>query len=225
MAAELLSGAVVGAVFGELLNVVLRVKDNALMFSSELESMESTLKSIIPVLKEIEELNKLLDRRKEETDQIMEQIKKGEKLVIKCSRVQCYAWWKMARYADKLVNLEKSLNSFFQIVMQAQQARDGKETLLEVKNLRMDLKQLALNGKSRRVHNVNGYNAPLVLPEPPVNPVGLEVSLGELKMELFNDKTSVVVLSAPPGCGKTTLAKLLCHDKEVKGIYHSLALR
>jgi replication-associated recombination protein RarA len=37
-------------------------------------------------------------------------------------------------------------------------------------------------------------------------------------MKLFKDGVSIVVLSAPPGCGKTTLARLLCHDKEVEGI-------
>jgi hypothetical protein len=44
-----------------------------------------------------------------------------------------------------------------------------------------------------------------------VNAVGLQVALGELKMELFKDGMSIAVLSAPPGCRKTTSAKLLCH--------------
>jgi len=37
------------------------------------------------------------------------------------------------------------------------------------------------------------------------------VALGEFKMELFKDGMSIAVLSAPPGCGKTTSAKLPCH--------------
>jgi hypothetical protein len=41
-----------------------------------------------------------------------------------------------------------------------------------------------------------------------VNAVGLQVALGELKMELFKDGMSIAVLS---GCRKTTSAKLLCH--------------
>jgi superfamily II DNA or RNA helicase len=41
--------------------------------------------------------------------------------------------------------------------------------------------------------------------------VGLQVALGEFKMELFKDGMSIAVLSAPPGCGKTTSAKLPCH--------------
>ncbi|KAF2283676.1 hypothetical protein GH714_013761 [Hevea brasiliensis] len=216
MAAALVGGAALGAAFGELLKAVVKARNRALMFNTILKRMESTLKSIIPVIKEIEELNKVLDRPKQEMGQIMEQIKKGEELVLECSGIHWLACWKRPKYAGKLIKLEKSLKSFFEIVMQAQQARDGKETLLEVKDLRMDLKRLDLNVKTSRAHNVNGYIAPLVLPEPLINPIGLEVPLRELKMELFNDKVSMVVLSAPPGCGKTTLAKLLCHDKEVK---------
>lgn len=38
----------------------------------------------------------------------------------------------------------------------------------------------------------------------------------EVKTKLLNDDDLVV--SAPPGCGKTTLATQLCHDEEIKGM-------
>ncbi|KAJ4900991.1 Disease resistance protein (NBS-LRR class) family [Raphanus sativus] len=43
---------------------------------------------------------------------------------------------------------------------------------------------------------------------------GLDFPLMEVKTKLLNDDDLVV--SAPPGCGKTTLATQLCHDEEIK---------
>ena len=48
--------------------------------------------------------------------------------------------------------------------------------------------------------------------------VGLDEPLEELKLVLLKDGVSVLVLSAPGGCGKTTLAKMLCHDAQIRGI-------
>ncbi|KAF5799835.1 putative P-loop containing nucleoside triphosphate hydrolase [Helianthus annuus] len=36
---------------------------------------------------------------------------------------------------------------------------------------------------------------------------------------LLKDDTKVLVVSAPGGFGKTTLAKKFCHDNEIKGIF------
>ncbi|KAK9948822.1 hypothetical protein M0R45_004383 [Rubus argutus] len=57
----------------------------------------------------------------------------------------------------------------------------------------------------------------LVVPELPRFTVGLDTHLNELKMKLLKDGVSMLVLTAPGGCGKTTLANMLYHDQDVKG--------
>ncbi|KAJ9691632.1 hypothetical protein PVL29_013738 [Vitis rotundifolia] len=52
-------------------------------------------------------------------------------------------------------------------------------------------------------------------PKPPAFTVGLDVPQREVKELLL--KKSVVVVSAPGGCGKTTLVRKLCQDPDVKG--------
>ncbi|PRQ47858.1 putative powdery mildew resistance protein, RPW8 [Rosa chinensis] len=54
------------------------------------------------------------------------------------------------------------------------------------------------------------------VPELPTLTVGLDGPLNELKMKLLNNGVSMVVLTAPGGCGKTTLATKFCQDKQVQ---------
>ena len=53
--------------------------------------------------------------------------------------------------------------------------------------------------------------------------IGLDLPLTKVKTKLLNDGDDDLVVSAPLGCGKTTLATQLCHDEEIKG-FESLFL-
>ena len=65
----------------------------------------------------------------------------------------------------------------------------------------------------------------LELPPLPRLVVGMDAPLKDLKEKLLcDDGVSMLVLTAPGGCGKTTLATMFCKDEEVKGnIYVNLA--
>ncbi|KAE8655137.1 hypothetical protein F3Y22_tig00117034pilonHSYRG00868 [Hibiscus syriacus] len=122
MAANLIGGAALGAVFGELLRTVVEASRTTAMFRDTLKELQSTLLSIEPVIKEIESFNKVSDKE-HETKQLLEIIDKGQKLVTRCCKIHRLDFIKKTYYVKKLHELNRSLDRLYQI-MQAQLVRD-----------------------------------------------------------------------------------------------------
>ncbi|KAK7349580.1 hypothetical protein VNO77_07050 [Canavalia gladiata] len=132
---SLVGGAAVGAVFGELLKVVLDVTGKAVAFKQTLFHLRSTLIAIAPIVEEIAQHNHDLGRPKEELQSLITQMEEGTKLVSKCSKIHWLNYVAKVRYQERLDSLANSLAKFFIIDMQAQTARDQKETLLIVRRI------------------------------------------------------------------------------------------
>ncbi|KAK0605757.1 hypothetical protein LWI29_030457 [Acer saccharum] len=129
--ADLFGGAMLGAFFGELLKVVTEAKNISDEYETELAKLKSTLESIKPIIQEIETLNIALNIPEQETAQLKEELIKGTELVRKCSKGKCCCF-KKVNYADKLNNLNQSIERFIKVNMQAQMVRDNKKILVEV---------------------------------------------------------------------------------------------
>uniref|UniRef100_A0A5B7C9B9 RPW8 domain-containing protein n=1 Tax=Davidia involucrata TaxID=16924 RepID=A0A5B7C9B9_DAVIN len=212
--------AVLGAAVGELLKAVLDVKDKAVKFKSILKNLASTLESIKPVFDDIEKLDKVLDRPPEETNTFTDRLKEAEKLVLKCSKIKWWNYCKKSDYAKKLIELEQSLLKFFQMEVQALISMHSRKILVVVNELNVKMEQMSSSRRNGgQVSEPRLFLGSCGVPGVSDLIVGLDVPLKELKLQLLKDGVSVVVLSAPGGCGKTTLAKLLCHDNEIKGIF------
>ncbi|CAN6721717.1 unnamed protein product [Malus baccata var. baccata] len=112
----------------------------------------------------------------------------GKKLVERCEGKLNY--FEKAKYAQEIVELDKSLQRLL--------------LLLAV--------QLGVNSAVV----LNRIDANLV----PQNQIRYLITTRyAIRMKLLTDNTpSMLVLTALPGCGKTFLAKMLCHDQRVKGI-------
>ncbi|KAK7349696.1 hypothetical protein VNO77_07274 [Canavalia gladiata] len=124
-----------GAVFGELLNTILKKKNNAIMFKSTLENIRSILEALDPLIKEIAQQNNDLDLPKKQLERLISEMKKGTKLISKCSQIHKLNYLAKIRYQRKLKVLLDSLYMLFSIEVLAQLARDQKETLLMVKRI------------------------------------------------------------------------------------------
>ncbi|CAJ2635468.1 unnamed protein product [Trifolium pratense] len=209
--------AVIGKLVEELMSSVVEMKDRALKFKPTLERLETTLKSLAPLIKEIDEYNKKLDRSPKETDRLINQMKEGKKLVLKCSDKEQIKWWnccyKKAEYQEKLEELDNEIKRFFELDLRAQDVRNGLETLVEIKEFRAEFRSGGLRNERIELRGV------CLPPQPPGFTVGLDGPLNELKMRLLKDEVSVsvVTVTGSGGSGKSTLAKRFCWDEQVKG--------
>ncbi|KAA8547229.1 hypothetical protein F0562_003907 [Nyssa sinensis] len=220
MAGALFGGAALGAAFGELLKAVLDVKDRAVKFKSILSDLAIKLEAIQPVFQEIEKLDRVLDRPVEETNSFIYRLRDAKELVLKCSKIKWWNYFKKPYYAKKLIDLENSLLKFFQMEVQALLSRDSRKILVVVNDIDEKLDRIGSSlGYGGQNSDLSICVGPCGVPGVPDFIIGMDAPLKELKMQLLKDGVSVVVLSAPGGCGKTTLAKMLCHDNEIIGSF------
>lgn len=241
MAASLLGGAALGPVFDQLLKAVIDIGINVATFPSKFLSLKQTLVYIEPVFADIERLNKALDGRDEEIEMFKKRLKEGEELVRKCSKTKRYDPFKKWNYSRKLTKLENSLLKFCQIHGLIQVVRDSKMILVKVNEngekldeIRSMMRNVSIgftnsSGSSGWMNGSsfgcsNGFSGWSDVPQVPDSMVGFQVPLQELKLKLnlLQEKDQVLVLSAPPGCGKTTLAAKLCQEDDIKGIAYLL---
>ncbi|KAK2657404.1 hypothetical protein Ddye_010456 [Dipteronia dyeriana] len=207
MAGGLFEGAVLGAVFGELLKAVIDAKNKSQEYKSELEKLESTLESI-----SLTDKLGALDIKERERDELNKKIDKGRELVLKCNEVKTRCWFKKVNYASKLMKLNNSFDRFIKVDMQTQLVRVCKKTSEEVNATLSILRRNEKGGGNR-----SEIDELCSVPETPEITPGLDDSLKELRKELVKDNgMQVIVVTAPGGYGKTTLVKKLCADDQVR---------
>jgi len=204
--------AVVGKVLDELLSTVVEMKDRAVKFGSTLEKLHDTLQTVEPLAKQIDGLNKRLDKPPKETKKLIDQMEKGKELVKECSKVD---WWNFcykANTQEKLQDLIDSISLYFQLDMQG----NINVNVLVNQVLLSEIHERVVENAPRRIE-LKGLCSP---PEPPVFTVGLDVHLRELKFKLLKNHHvgSVLTVTGTGGLGKSTLAKKFCTDEEVKGM-------
>ncbi|XP_048128309.1 probable disease resistance protein At5g66900 [Rhodamnia argentea] len=210
------AGAAVGTAFGELFALVKDVVKTIAAFRGQLKKIEGTLSTIHPIINDIDEYNKRLDRPKE-MGQIKKLLDEGKELVNGCLRIHPLNLCKKYTQSNKLTEFEAAVRGEFQIYMPLLATRNTAEILVQMEKMRRELKLI----RSGQASDVRGLGAlgNLTIPEAPDFIVGSEVeaSLRKLKGQLLQEGVSVIVVTAPGGCGKTTLLMKLCHDVDIEG--------
>lgn len=229
-AGELIGGAVLGTFFNVLYERLEKLIIKNFEYKKILIDFKSSLDSLKPVIDQIEEYNRELDHPEQELKDLKEVMRKGIELVGKCFEVR--EWWQFYeknKYANELHQLDKSLQELLQR-LHVQSIRDVKENSVSVRSIKKDLSRiepmLSRIESSLVLQNQARTEAWCAAPELPLLVVGLDFPLKELKRKLLNlkDGVSMLVLTAPGGCGKTTLATTFCQDQEVKGIFNSFSI-
>ena len=210
MAAAFVGVAALGTAFGEgfavLHDTVKDVVSKARMFKPILKRLESTLDRLAPTVNEITQLSEQLDLPKVETENLIKNMEKGEKLVRKCLKIRWWNYCFKVHYSNKLEELDKEIVRFCQVDLQVHGTRNGLRTLVNV------------NINLQKVDSVVDRQRVLcTVRDPPDFTVGLDMPVKELKTLLLKEEVQLLLLTAPGGCGKTTLVQMLCQDDQIRG--------
>ncbi|XP_024043149.1 uncharacterized protein LOC112099877 [Citrus clementina] len=125
---SLLAGAILGVAFQEMTVAIKESKSRCSNFRDALNSLENTISllSVAPSIKEMDRLNQELEdsnKREEIIRLFLQQLKKGEALVSKCSSIRRWNLYKKRKYEKRLRNMESSLRELSG-VLQVGQALD-----------------------------------------------------------------------------------------------------
>ncbi|KAL3722209.1 hypothetical protein ACJRO7_034560 [Eucalyptus globulus] len=215
-------GSAVGTAFGELFALVKEVVQTIAVFQEQLKKIESTLDSIYPIMRDIDEFNRRMDRK--DLGKIRALINDGKDMVKKCLKIKKFNLYERYKYSKKLTELDATLFREFQLSVPLTTARNTMEILTVLTDFREEVRMhhsgLANDGA---IQSGLGASGNLAVPEAPDFIVGSEVeaSLRKLKGRLLEEGVSVIVVTAPGGCGKTTLVAKLCHDLDIEGKFHN----
>ena len=236
---EFVGGAGLGTGFGLLTSGIQELISKVAMFERLLKSVQSTLITL--------DSDQQLSNPGKELEGLAEVKKMGEKLVSDCKEVSEWNPFTKYYYSNKLLAWNDSLNDQLRI-LPLHLLTDGKKTASTVEKTASTVEKTAstvektastvektastvektasavesvLNHLTQNKASASSSFTTLQPPELPqdIYIVGLDTPLMDLKKKLLEDDgPSVLVLTAPGGCGKTTLATMFCDDEQVKGM-------
>ncbi|KAK9924479.1 hypothetical protein M0R45_032845 [Rubus argutus] len=218
---DIFGGFVQGTAFSALYAGVDDLIAKNHIFRPLFKDIKSRLDTLKPLVPEMEESNQQLSyTNKDELKGLDKVLKVGEELVLKCLNVRRWDLYRKYKYATKLLEWEEHLKKELE-VLQVQGIRDGKKTAVSVDQISSTLGEVNQMIKAKLVihdhHSTAESKAWCAVPELPQLTVGLEAPLKELKGKILHDGgVSMIVVTAPGGCGKTTLATKFCQDQQVK---------
>lgn len=207
--------AALGTVLFELRQVVVLQISKTAKFRTLLKRIQDTLMNIEPIFYEKDRLSRVLDRPENEIKMFIFYVENGKEVVMECSRIKCWNVYKKFVHANELIRLDNEILWFFRVELEDKMSISTR-SLVEIYAL-SDKMDEVLSIVNKRA---GGFSGSCSVPGLPDVIIGLDSHLQELKHWLLkNESNQVLTISAPGGCGKTTLAKMLCHDNEINGIF------
>ncbi|BAT75554.1 hypothetical protein LR48_Vigan727s002400 [Vigna angularis] len=175
--------------------------------------LRSTLKNMTLVVQEIKQYNEHLNPPREEIITLVKENDPGEDLV--CNSCSRSLWWTkflswFSLYGEGFLHEKNDL-----LTSDDKQVKDIKNTLYKVREI---IELLDIENFEQKLKGAGTpIKCPYGVPENPEFTVGFVPVLSKLKMEVLQEGVFTLLLSGLGGSGKTTLATMLCKDKEVKG--------
>ena len=149
---------------------------------------------------------KRLDLPKKNTKRSKEDVKKREKQVRKCSKSRWCCCFR-ACCPPELCESDEDI---------ARSCEDDAEG----NSIRNHGTEISVNLNIIQEQEDSNWDRPrafCAVRRPPIFTVGFDMPMKELKALLLKEEVHQLLLTAPAGCGKTTLVQMLCQDEKIKG--------
>eukprot|EP01018_Ginkgo_biloba_P004427 Gb_32550 [translate_table: standard] len=208
------SSAALGAAFGVALDELFKLtkKGCNILRKSSSKKFKATLQRLIPTIDEnCAEGSESSGHCERQLRELQGNLRDALQLVEQCEQTGCLNLYKKFQYGRRLVNLQKDINNFMRTQALA-------NLMLDVKKMDSNLKTLILQQMST-VDDAEPVNSSFPVPEMPKFVVGFGDFITALKERVFQSDVNVIGVEGTGGLGKTTLAKALCNDQEVKVVY------
>ncbi|XP_075653174.1 putative disease resistance protein At5g66900 isoform X1 [Castanea sativa] len=211
----IVGGATLGEAFAEvfavLYDTVKKVGNKDCSFNPCIKNLEFTLDRLLPIVKDIKRSINQIDLPEKKTKRLIEEMKIGEKLIRKRSKIR---WWNYCFNfccPTELCELNEDIARFCKDDLEANSTRND-ET-----EISMNLNIVTLEKEDSS--NLYRPKAFCAVRRPPNFTVGFDMPMMELKTLLLKEEVKQLLLTAPAGCGKTTLVQMLCQDNQIKGMF------
>ncbi|CAJ2635464.1 unnamed protein product [Trifolium pratense] len=185
---------------------------------TSMRCFRSTLQDLSPIVQEINQFNEQLNPPREEIKTLIKENHAEQEQRVDQKNLcwnKFFSWFQLCMNGilhKKKDDFHSDDNDDKQKVM----AKDVKDTLYKLREV---LEILNKENFEKKLSGSGGpiFKGPFGVPENSEFTVGLDLQLMKLKTELLKDGRSTLLVTGMGGLGKTTLAKKLCWDEQVKG--------
>ncbi|KAJ4964149.1 hypothetical protein NE237_024088 [Protea cynaroides] len=220
-----------GEIATELVKQLITIAKRCTFCKSSAESLKGDIEELIPIIEEIKYSGVELPQfRQAQLDQFSQYLRQGLELAAKVLASSRWHVYKNLQFARKMEKLEKNVSRFLNGPMQAHILADVHRTRIEsaerfdrleqrLENLRLGtngdgwLKEaVEWNGEEEEIYGFAGVN------------LGIGLVLGKKKVKemiIGKDDWGVVGIGGIGGSGKTTLARELCRDEQVRSYFNN----
>ncbi|KAL0721645.1 hypothetical protein Bca4012_036244 [Brassica carinata] len=203
--AEMIGGAVISEVLTQLIEVAKKFKN----FKPLSKDLKSTMERLVPLAETIDHLQNKLNLDVGELKGLKETIERAEIAVREYRDVPGLRRYKRTREIEQVnKDLQKYCQIDIQLLLLRNQLQSTEASNNNFQNINQKLDQLSAPAPA--------FRQLCSVPVLEKVPVGFALPLLELKKKLLDAAVVRLVVSAPPGCGKTTLVTHLCHDQDIK---------
>eukprot|EP01018_Ginkgo_biloba_P004423 Gb_29643 [translate_table: standard] len=224
------SSAALGAAFGVALDELFKLTKHGcnILSKSSCKKHKAALERLIPTINELcAEGSESSEHCHRQLREFQGKLRDALQLLTKCEQTSCFNLYKKFQYGRRLGNLENYINDFLRTQGLA-------NLMLDVKKMNSDVKKMfEIVSKLKNDSNLNTLilqqmstvddaepvNSSFPVPEMLNSVVGFSNFITDLKELVFQSHVNVIGVEGTGGLGKTTLAKALCNDQEVKVVY------